>query len=207
MRTEIASETATTTEQVMRKVSVFNQISLDGYFTDAKGDMSWAHEGSDDPEWKAYVDGNASGMDSTLLFGRITYQIMESFWPTPQAAEQLPKVADGMNRRHKIVFSKTLDAANWQNSTLVKTDPVAAVRQMKEKAGDEMLIMGSGTIISQLAAAGLIDAYQFVLSPLALGKGRTMFDGVAARVDMKHTSTRTFKNGKVVLGYESPDKR
>ncbi len=186
----------------MRKVSVFNQISLDGYFTDAKGDMSWAHENANDPEWQDYVSGNAGG-SGTLLFGRITYQMMERFWPTPQAAQQMPEVAEGMNRHEKVVFSKSLDNVNWQNTTLVKTDPVEAVRRMKEEAGDDMVIMGSGTIISQLAAAALIDSYQFVLSPLALGQGRTLFDGVPKRVDMKHTSTRTFRNGKVVLGYES----
>ena len=186
----------------MRKVSVFNQISLDGYFTDAKGDMSWAHEGSDDPEWKEYVSGNASG-GGTLLFGRITYQMMESFWPTPMAAQQMPEVAAGMNRHDKVVFSRTLDKVTWQNTTLVKSDPVEAVRKMKQGSGEGMVILGSGAIVSQLAAAGLIDSWQFVLSPLALGKGRTMFDGVPTRVNMKHTSTRTFKNGKVVLGYES----
>jgi dihydrofolate reductase len=186
----------------MRKVSVFNQISLDGYFTDAKGDMSWAHENTDDPEWTEFVSGNAGG-GGTLLFGRITYQLMESFWPTPQAAEQLPDVADGMNRLQKVVFSRTLETVAWQNTTLVKTDPVAAVRKMKQESGDDVVIMGSGTIISQLAPAGLIDSYQFVISPLALGSGRTMFDGVTTRLNMRHASTRTFRNGRVVLGYES----
>jgi dihydrofolate reductase len=66
-----------------------------------------------------------------------------------------------------------------------------------------MVLMGSGTIVSLLAQEGLIDAYTFVISPLALGKGRTMFEGVTKRQDMKHTGTRTFKNGKVVLNYES----
>ncbi|MEO5815982.1 MAG: dihydrofolate reductase family protein [Gemmatimonadaceae bacterium] len=187
----------------MRRVSVFNQISLDGYFTDDKGGMSWAHEGSEDPEFKEFVAGNARGGESTLVFGRITYQLMESFWPTPQAIEQMPVVAEGMNRRRKVVFSKTLDTATWQNTTLVKTDPVDAVKKMKQESGEDMVIMGSGTIISQLADAGLIDAYQFVLSPLALGKGRTMFEGVTKRLDMKQVSERAFKNGKIVLGYES----
>jgi dihydrofolate reductase len=191
----------------MRRVMVFNQISLDGYFTDDKGDMSWAHEGSDDPEWKEFVSGNARGEASTLVFGRVTYQMMASFWPTPQALAQLPVVAEGMNRRRKVVFSRTLDEANWENTMLVKTDPVEAVRKMKQESGDDMVIMGSGTIISQLAPAGLIDSYQLVLSPLVLGKGRTMFEGVTQRLNMKQTTARAFRNGKVVLGYESPDTR
>jgi dihydrofolate reductase len=187
----------------MRKISVFNQISLDGYFTDAKGDMSWAHEGSDDPEWKAWVAGNASTGDGTLLFGRVTYQLMAGYWPTPMAAQHDPAVAEGMNRLKKVVFSRTLDDAAWSNTTLIKSDPAAAVRKLKEESGEDMVIMGSGTIITLLADKGLIDSYTFVVSPLALGKGRTMFDGVSKRVDMKHTGTRTFKNGKTVLNYES----
>jgi len=187
----------------MRKVSVFNQISLDGYFTDAKADMSWAHEGSDDPEWKAWVAGNASSDDGTLLFGRITYQLMAGYWPTPMAAQHDPKVAEGMNRLKKVVFSRTLESVSWSNTTLVKNDPAAAVRKLKEEPGADMVIMGSGSIVSLLAEEGLIDAYTFVISPLALGQGRTMFESVTKRVNMKHTNTRTFKNGKVVVDYES----
>ena len=74
----------------MRKLGVFESISLDGFFTDATGDMSWAH--TQDPEWNAFVSGNASG-GGALLFGRVTYQQMASFWPTPQAAQMLPEVA------------------------------------------------------------------------------------------------------------------
>jgi dihydrofolate reductase len=187
----------------MGKVSVFNQISLDGYFTDAKSDMSWAHEGGDDPEWKEWVAGNASSDDGTLLFGRITYQLMAGYWPTPMAAQHDPAVAEGMNRLKKVVFSKTLEAVSWSNTTLIKNDPAGAVRKMKKESGADMVLMGSGTIVSLLAQEGLIDAYTFVISPLALGKGRTMFEGVTKRQDMKHTGTRTFKNGKVVLNYES----
>ena len=187
----------------MGKVSVFNQISLDGYFTDAKGDMSWAHEGGDDPEWREFVAGNASSGDGTLVFGRITYQLMAGYWPTALAAQHAPAVAEGMNRLKKVVFSRTLEEVSWSNTTLIKSDPAAAVRKMKEESGADMVLMGSGSIISLLAEEGLIDAYTFVISPLALGQGRTMFEGVTKRVNMKHTNTRTFKNGKVVVNYES----
>ena len=187
----------------MPTVMVFNQISLDGYFTDATGDMSWAHEGADDAEWKEFTSGNASGTASTLVFGRITYQMMEAFWPTPQAMAQMPVVAEGMNRRKKVVFSKTLDTASWQNTTLVRTDPVEAVRKMKAESGDDMVIMGSGKIISQLASEGLIDEYSIVVNPIALGKGRTMFEGVKAPVNLKRTSTREFKNGNILTVYSA----
>ena len=78
----------------MRKLIVFNNVTLDGYFADRNGDMSWAHR--QDAEWNAFVGGNASG-GGALLFGRVTYELMASFWPTPAAMERAPVVAEGMN--------------------------------------------------------------------------------------------------------------
>lgn len=183
----------------MRKVHVFNNVSLDGFFTDENNDMSWAHKR--DEEWNAFAGGNASG-DAELLFGRVTYEMMARFWPTPQAAEMLPQVAAGMNRMRKVVFSRTLDSAAWQNTTLVKGDPVAEVKKMKQQPGPDLVIMGSGSIISQLTQAGLIDEYQIVVNPLVLGKGRTLFETVERKVGLTLTKTRAFKNGSVVLWYE-----
>ena len=112
----------------MRRLVVFNQVSLDGYFTDSKGDMSWAHK--NDPEWNAWVQDNAKG-GGELLFGRITYQMMASFWPTAVALETMPVVAERMNNLPKVVFSRTLDKASWQNTKLVKTGMLDEVRRMK----------------------------------------------------------------------------
>ncbi len=100
----------------MRKLSVFNSVSIDGYFTDAHGDMSWAHR--QDPGWEAFASENASG-GGVLLFGRITYELMASYWPTPAALEALPVVAAQMNALPKVVFSRTLPEASWQNTELV----------------------------------------------------------------------------------------
>ena len=186
----------------MPRVNMFNNISLDGYFVDANGDMSWAHAGRDDPEMGEFTAANAQG-GGALIFGRVTYELMKAFWPTPMAAQHDPAVAEGMNRLKKVVFSRTLDSVSWSNTTLIKSDPAAAVRKMKEESGADMVIMGSGSIISLLAQEGLIDAYTFVISPLALGQGRTMFEGVTDRQNMKHVNTRSFKNGKIVLNYES----
>lgn len=185
----------------MRKVSAFEQVSLDGFFTDAKGDMSWAH--TQDPEWDEFTASNASdGAGGALLFGRVTYQMMESFWPTPAAKEMNAAVAEGMSKMPKFVFSRTLDKVSWGNTTLVKTDPAAAVRKMKGEPGPDMAILGSGTIVSQLAQAGLIDEYQIVMVPVVLGKGRTLFEGVKEKLPLKRTRTRAFGNGNVVLWYE-----
>ena len=91
----------------MPKLGVFNSVSLDGYFTDATGDMSWAHNAKPDPDWDAFTIGNARG-GGVLLFGRVTYDLMMRYWPTPLAIEQMPTVAERMNKLPKVVFSRTL---------------------------------------------------------------------------------------------------
>ena len=183
----------------MRRIIVFNQVTLDGYFVDMNGDMSWAHK--NDAEWNAFVADNARG-DATLLFGRITYELMSGFWPTPHAIESMPTVAAGMNRMPKVVFSRTLDHVSWNNTKLVKGDMLPEVRRMKEETGESIVILGSGTIVSQLAREGLIDEYEVVVNPVVLGKGRTMFEGVEEKLNLKLTKTRAFDNGNVFLCYE-----
>jgi dihydrofolate reductase len=185
----------------MRKLIVFNHVSLDGYFTDAKGDMSFAHNNRPDAEWDAFVESNASG-GGILLFGRVTYELMASFWPTPFAAKSMPLVAERMNHLPKVVFSRTLDKASWNNTRLVKGDLIGEIQRMKQEPGEDMVILGSGSIVSQLAQHGLIDEYQIVVDPVAIGKGRTMFDGIKEKLPLKLTKTRAFRNGNVLLCYE-----
>jgi dihydrofolate reductase len=183
----------------MRKLIVFNQVSLDGYFTDVNGDMSWAHK--EDAEWQTFVEENASA-GGELLFGRITYELMASYWPTPYAIKNDPIVAEQMTSLPKVVFSRTLDKASWKNTKLVKGDIAAEIRKMKKEPGKDMVILGSGNIVSQLAQEGLIDEYQIVVNPIVLGKGRTMFDGIKEKLTLRLTRTRTFGNGNVLLCYE-----
>jgi len=184
----------------MAKLSAFNNISLDGYFSGKNGEFSWAKSHTD-PEFNAFVAGNAE-LGGTIVLGRITYALMASYWPTPQAMKNDPVVADGMNRAPKIVFSRTLSSAPWNNTRLVKTDPVAQIRQLKKESSADMIILGSGSIVSQLAQAGLIDEFQVVVNPVILGEGRTMFDGVTHALGLKLTKTRVFPNGNAFLCYE-----
>jgi dihydrofolate reductase len=185
----------------MGKLIVFNHVSLDGYFVDRNGDMSWAHKAKQDTDWNAFAAENASG-GGILLFGRITYELMASYWPTRLALKNDPIVAEGMNNFPKVVFSRILDKASWKNTNLVKGDLVAEIRKMKTESGAEMVILGSGSIVSQLAQEGLIDEYQIALNPVVLGKGRTMFDGVKEKLTLKLTKTRAFGNGTVMLRYQ-----
>jgi dihydrofolate reductase len=157
----------------MRKLRVFESISVDGYFCDAKGDMGFAHAGRQDPEFAAWVSRNASA-GGELLFGRKTYQMMEAFWPTPLAAEQMPAVAKGMNAARKYVASRTI-TPTWSNTRLLSGDLLEAIRALKASDGPGIALLGSGSVAAQLGDAGLVDEYQFVIIPVALGAGRAVF--------------------------------
>jgi len=187
----------------MRSLIVFNHVSLDGYFVDKKGDMRWAHK--QDPEWNEFVAGNARG-GGVLLFGRVTYEMMASYWPTPMAAQNSPAVAEHMNNLQKVVFSRTLEKASWNNTKLVKGDLATEVRKMKQDSSEGLVIMGSGTIVSQLAQEGLIDEFQIVVCPIVIGSGRTLFEGVTEKLNLKLTKSRTFGNGNVYTCYEPASK-
>jgi dihydrofolate reductase len=185
----------------MRELIAFTNVTLDGYFAGPNGDLSWAHKGKQDAEWNAFVAENAQS-GGQLLLGRVTYELMASYWPTPQALENDPVVAEGMNNLPKVVFSRTLDKASWKNTKLVKGDMAAAVRKLKQEPGKGMALLGSGSVVSQLAQAGLIDEYQIVVNPVALGEGKTLFAGIKEKLNLKLTRTRTFANGNALLCYE-----
>lgn len=186
-------------EAPVRKLMVFNQVSLDGYFADIQSDVGWAH--SRDAEWNDFASDNARG-GGTLVFGRVTYQMMERFWQTPEGQAANPEVAHQMTALPKVVFSKTLLAPTWANTRAIRGDITTEMQKLKRESGPDMVIMGSGTIVAQLTDARLIDSYQIVLIPVVLGAGRTMFDGISQRLSLALKGTRSFKNGNVVLDYE-----
>jgi dihydrofolate reductase len=107
-----------------------------------------------------------------------------------------------MNNLPKVVFSRTLDKASWNNTTLLKGELAAEMRRLKQAPGEGLVILGSGSLGAQLAQASLIDEYQLVVNPVLLGKGRTMFDGIQEKLSLKLTKTRAFGNGNVLLCYE-----
>jgi dihydrofolate reductase len=187
-------------EEFMARLLVFNSVSLDGFFTDSHGDMSWAHNPRRDEAWDSFVEGNARG-DGVLVFGRITYDLMKSYWPTPAAMQYFPSVAERMNNLPKVVFSRSLESATWDNSRLVKENMASEVRQMKRESGSDLVILGSGSIVSQLTQERLIDEYQIVIVPVILVNGRTLFESVRDKVMLDLLEERTFANGNVFLRY------
>ncbi|HEY3430116.1 MAG TPA: dihydrofolate reductase family protein [Cyclobacteriaceae bacterium] len=182
----------------MANLTVFNFVSLDGYYKDANNSTDWhQHGGKEEGEFSD--EGAQSG--SILIFGRKTYKMMAGFWPTPMAQEMFPKVADGMNKSQKIVFSTTMKKADWANSKIISSNLVKAVKKLKDGEKD-MTILGSGSIVTQLAEAGLIDTYIFMVDPIAIGKGTSIFKGMKRQLNLKLTSSRPFKSGVVLNQYE-----
>ncbi len=182
----------------MPTLSSFISLSLDGCYSDANGEMNWAH--TQDAEQQAFTESNAR-RGGRLVFGRTTYEMMASFWPTPAAAQMMPEVAKEMNAVGKIVFSRKMKSAAWQNTT-VRADLIAGVRSLKADGDRPLVILGSGKIVAQLIEAGLLDELQVMLVPVSLGGGKRLFDGVKRQVGWKTIETRSFRgNGNTFLRY------
>jgi dihydrofolate reductase len=182
----------------MRKLNVFNFLSLNGFYRGPDGDISWHKHGAEEGEYsKESLQGG-----SILLFGRVTYDMMKSYWPTPMAMEDNPDVANGMNKAEKIVFSDTLKTADWENTSIISGNIIEAIKKLKQTPGKNMTLLGSGSILTQFAEAGLIDQYQFMIDPVALGEGVPAFCHMKGKLDLELVDSRIFKSGTVLLTYK-----
>lgn len=185
----------------MRKVIIFNMVSLDGFFEGPSQEIDWHVV---DEEFNQYAADQFNTID-TLLFGRTTYLLMAGYWPTPTAVDEDPLIAKLMNETAKIVFSRTLENADWQNTRLFKGDAVEEVGKLKKLPGRDMMIFGSGLLVSNLAQAGLIDEYRLMVNPVVLGSGNRLFRGIKERLHLKLIDTQSFRSGNVLLTYH-PEK-
>jgi dihydrofolate reductase len=183
----------------MRKLTVFNFTTLNGFFKGADGDVSWHKHGAEENE---YAAANLKPGGNTLLFGRVTYEMMAGYWPTSEALKNDPAVAGGMNNAEKIVFSRTLKKAEWNNSTLVKGDLKDEIKKLKQTRGKDMTVLGSGSIVTQLAELNLVDEYQIMIDPVVLGSGTPIFNKINHSLDLKLTQTKIFKSGVILLCYK-----
>jgi dihydrofolate reductase len=182
----------------MRNLFVSNLVTLDGYFEGPNRDIGWHNV---DAEFNEYAIDMLNSAD-TLIFGRVSYELMAGFWPTPDAIKNDPIIAEKMNTLSKIVFSKTLKKAEWNNTRLVANDLEGEVQRLKKQSGKAMALLGSGNILTQLANRGLIDEYRILVNLIVLGHGNPLFKGIKDRIDLKLTKTRTFRNGNVLLCYK-----
>ncbi|HEY5949849.1 MAG TPA: dihydrofolate reductase family protein [Kofleriaceae bacterium] len=187
---------------------MFNQVSADGFFAAADGGLDWVVQ---DPEVQR--DGIA-GMPrtGTVLFGRKTYEMFAATWPKvleagkgddPHGGRGGPEMlafAEFLTEVPKIVFSKTLDKPSWKNTRVLRELEPHAIAAMKQDSGKDMLVMGSASIVEQLTEHGLIDQYSFMVSPILLGQGRTLFRE-GKRTKLTLMSSKAFPSGCLILRY------
>jgi dihydrofolate reductase len=181
----------------MRKVVMFNMISLDGFFEGLNQDIGWHQVDGEFDQFAIDQLSQAGG----LIFGRLTYQLMAAYWPTPMAVENDPLVAGKMNALPKFVFSRTLDKVDWNNSQLIKGDAVTELKKLKGLPGNDMYIFGSANLSKMFIHAGLIDEYRIMVNPIVLGSGEPLFKENGGMLKMKLQETKLFGNGNVLLLY------
>jgi dihydrofolate reductase len=178
----------------MRRLIMWNMVTLDGFF---EGTQSWEidwHVWGDDLEQLSLEQLRSADM---LLFGRLTYQGMAGFWQTATG-----EVAELMNSIPKVVFSRTLESADWDNSRLVKTNAEQEVARLKQQPGKDLFIFGSADFSSALMKAGLIDEYRLGLNPILLGGGNPLFKPMPERMRMKLLEARPLESGCLILRYQ-----
>jgi dihydrofolate reductase len=177
----------------MRKVIMWNMVTVDGFFEGPTRNIDWFVF---DDELEKYILETQMTAD-TLLFGRVTYQLMADYWPTAEG-----RIADFMNSVPKVVFSRTLDRAEWNNTRLVRDDVPGEIAKLKQQPGKDIFIFGSANFSSTLMQHGLIDEYRLGINPIVLGSGTPLFNGGRHKLDLKLLETRPLKSGVVILHYE-----
>jgi dihydrofolate reductase len=182
----------------MGKLSAFVFVTLNGFYKGINEDISWNTHAAEEKDYS--IEALKSG--NTLLFGRVTYELMASYWPTTMALKNDPIMAEGMNKADKIVFSRTLKKAEWNNTKLLTDNIEQEVTKLKQQPGKNLTVLGSGSIVTQLAEQGLIDEYQIMLDPVVLGDGTPLFKGLQHKLNLKLMNAITFKNGIVLLTYQ-----
>lgn len=180
----------------MRKLFVSNLMSLDGFFETTDHKLDWFVA---DEDFSDYADDMLRSVD-LILFGRKTYEMMAAYWPTAPG----DRIADQMNGLPKIVFSKTLTHASWNNTRLVKDNAADEVRELKRQPGKNIVILGSAMLASFLLEQELVDECRIILNPVLLGKGNALFKDVTLRIALQLSGTKSLRSGVNILYYQRP---
>jgi dihydrofolate reductase len=180
----------------MSRLVMWNVVTLDGFFDGATSwDLHW-HDTAWCDELERFSIDQLRGADR-VLYGRVTYEGMAAYWSTATG-----EVAELMSAVPKVVFSRTLQHAEWANTTVTDRDPAGAVADLKLEGAGSTLVFGSGQLCEALTRAGLFDEYRLVLAPVVLGTGRTLFDRGLGEFGLKLVEARTVSSGAVILRYE-----
>ena len=172
-------------------------VSLDGYFEAPGHDLSWAKN-----DFEAFSPEQSQEVD-TILLGHRTYEMMKSFWPTPQAEQVAPEIARFMNAKNKVVASHEPFEPGWKNVTVISGDVAGAVKKLKQLPGKDIIILGSNNLSVSLMREGLIDEFQILVNPVAIGEGTSLLAGLPKRADLTLTETRKFDSGTILLTYRA----
>jgi dihydrofolate reductase len=185
----------------MRKLIYTAWTTLDGYIAGPAGEMDWIRG---DEEMSAYEIGVVSDAD-TLMLGRQTYLDFAGYWPAaakdpskPQWERTYGARVDGL---HKVVVSRTLKEAPWQEATILNELTAEKVAALKGGTGKNIVMYGSASVVQQLAAMGLVDEFHLLVHPLVLGGGRLLFENIDGRVELERAAAEPFKSGVVKLVY------
>lgn len=191
----------------MRKIISFAHISLDGFVAGPNGEMDWININD---ELFEHVEQRI-GQTDTALYGRKTYDMMESYWPTaadqPNATRHDKVHSEWYSRANKIVFSRSMRGVARPNTTIISDNIAEHIGDIRQQQGTEILVFGSPSATDALMQHGLIDGYWLFVNPVVLGRGIPLFDGnqTVAKLDLQ--STRQFACGVVELSYMAADRK
>jgi dihydrofolate reductase len=183
----------------LRRLIASEMVTVDGFFAGANGELDWFVQGE---ELDEFANNLLDSVD-TILYGRVTYQMMAGYWPHARGS-----FADRTNRLPKLVFSSTLDETpwgEWDNAKPLKGALAGEVAKLKNEPGSDLVIYGSGSVVQALTRLGAIDEYRLVVNPVLLGAGRPLFDGVAERRNLRLTESVSWPSGCVALTYQAAD--
>jgi dihydrofolate reductase len=186
----------------MRRLALFMHVSLDGFVAGPNGEMDWIKV---DDQMFEYA-GQRTNESDTALYGRVTYQMMEGYWPTaadqPNATKHDIEHSTWYNKVDKVILSKTMEGQQLPNTIIISNDIEHRVKALKQQAGKEIVIFGSPSASHTLMQYGLIDEFWLFVNPILLGQGIPLFKNIQQTTELKLVTTATFESGVVCLHYQ-----
>lgn len=187
----------------MRKLFAFNMVTLDGFFEGPNHDINWHNA---DEEFNEFAIEQTQTI-GVILFGRVTYELMASYWPTAAAQADDPEVAHLMNTLPKVVVSRTLEKADWQNTRLIRDNVAQEIQKLKDAPGNDLAVFGSADLLASLMGMNLVDEHRVMVNPVLIGRGTPLFRNLEQTVNLKLVGTRLFRSGNVLLTYRAQEKK
>jgi dihydrofolate reductase len=186
----------------MRRIVLFMHVSLDGFVAGPNGEMDWIKV--DDQMFD--FAGQRTNESDTALYGRVTYEMMEAYWPTaadqPNATKHDIEHGTWYNKVDKVILSKTMEGQQLPNTIIISDDIAFRVKSLKQQAGKEIIIFGSPSASHTLMQEGLIDEYWLFVNPILLGNGIPLFKGIQQTTELKLVNSTAFASGVVCLHYQ-----